>query len=169
MRIGKIAASDGRTLNDEPLAYSSETSHLVVDPTPSKEHLKIMEMNGGSLVSVNTSVQNEQEFIFYSQEHHLDIIPRVSVRFYVRQVPAAMSGFEGQYSSYLYIGGIPFYESIFFRVTKTHIYFIHKVGAIFVSPTQYYDSIMQDTLFRIKLTVFQNEGLDEPYDSILQT
>lgn len=166
-RTGIIAAMDGRTLNDRPLAYSSETSHLLVDTATSKGHLKIMEMNGGDPISIDTSSAQKKDFIFYSQPHGLKIIPRVSVRFYTRQVPAAMSGAEGQYSSYLFYGGIPFSEQIFFRVDKTHVYFVHRVNSIFLGPTQFYNSIMQDILFRIKLTIFQNEGLDEPYESVL--
>jgi len=168
-RTGIIAAPEGGTLLDEPLNYSSERSHLLVDPSPSKGHLKILEMNGGIMLTVSTNTPETKEYIFYSQDHKVTaFIPRVSVRFYTRQVPPALSGTEGQYSSYLFAGGVPFSESVFFRVDEKKVYFVHQVRST-SGPSQSYNSIMQDILFRIKLTIFQNEGLDEPYDSVLQS
>lgn len=167
-RTGIVAAQDGKTLKDEPLFYSSERSHLIVDPSKSKGHLQLLDMNGGIAMTVSTAVGEKKEYVFFKQAHGLSYIPKVTVRFYTRQVPAAMSGAEQQYSSFIFFGGIPFYEQIFFRVDGDYVYFVHEVGSITSSLIQSYTSIMQDILFTIKLTVFLNEGMDEPYESILQ-
>lgn len=163
-RTGIIAAVSGKTIRDE-LAYSSEDTHLVIDSAPGKDRLKILTMNGGAVIHLSTSSPGIQRVIFKTIPHKQRFIPRVSVRFLARQVPAALSGFEGQYSSYLYTGGIPFYEAILFRVDKTNVYFIHEAGAISGSPLTY-DTLMQDILFQIKYAIFENEGMDEPYESV---
>lgn len=165
-RTGIQAASDGKTLLDEPLAYSSEKTHLVVDTAPGKDRLKIVTMNAGALINLSTAAPGVTRVIFHTIPHKQKFIPKVSVRFLARTVPAVMSGFEGQYSSYLYIGGIPFYEAILFRVDETNVYFIHEGGAIFVSPTQTYATVMQEMLLQIKYMIFENEGLDEPYEAV---
>lgn len=166
-RTGIIVAANGKSLKDEPLAYSSENSHLLIDTSPAKEHLKIIpDFIDGHLITVNSSTGGEIErHIFKSIPHGLPRIPRVSVYFLVRQVPAALSGFENQYSSYLYYGGFPFYEAIFFRVDETYVHLIHEMGVIGETPGGNYDSIMQDILMNIKYMIYENEGLDEPYES----
>lgn len=166
-RTGIIVATDGKTIRDEPLSYSSNNSHLLVDTSPSKKHLDIFETNGGSVLTVSTggSVADVKEFVFHKIDHGLNFIPKVSAKFLIRQGPATLSGFEGLYASYLIYGGVPFSESIFYRVDSKSVHFVHEAFALAGGPVTVHNSIMQDILFRIKYSIYLNEGLDEPYDS----
>lgn len=170
MSSGIIAAQDGRTIEDTPLAYSSEYGHLKVDSRPELERLKIYEGTcGDSALSarrLNGGPIDTKQQVFYRLEHKLDYIPRVSVYMLIRDAPPVIAGFIGSFAGgFITNAGFPFEETIFFRVDEKYVYLIHRASALMFSDNPY-TSLMQTTRIRARIIINSNEVAGEPYESI---
>ena len=159
-RTGIQAAEDGKSIDDRPLAYSSEHGHLMIDTRPGVKHLDIYDGKCGS--QVLTVNNNRKEQVFYKIEHKLPYIPRVSVYMLIRDAPAALASIIGRYAGgWIFYGGVPMSEGIVTRVDERYVYLVHYASMI---STGDYNSILQDMKVRAKIMINSNDVADESYE-----
>lgn len=158
-RNGIIAAQDGKTIDSLPLAYDSSYGHLKIDTRDGVGHIGIYEGKCGKLV-LNTSNTFKEE-IFASYKHNLPFVPRVNCYMLIRDAPAFMASVIGRFAGgHIFYGGVPMSESVFVRITKERIEFVHRSGTIDATA---YNSQLQDMVIRAKFMIFSNEVAGEPY------
>lgn len=167
MKTGIIAAQDGKTIDELPLAYSTEHSHLKVDSRPEMNRLKIYDDKCGtqvlSVIATTFGTAVTVEEVFYKLPHNLKYIPRVTAYMLIRDAPPALASLIGWFAGgYIEMPGAPASESVFFRVDETHISFVHTASTFALTT---YNSILQNMIIRAKIIINSNEAADEPYDS----
>ena len=171
MSSGIRAAQTGKTIDDRPLAYSSENGHLLVDAREELNRLTIYEGSCGPAVlnvvatTIGVEVGKEQEF--HSVRHGLGYVPRVQVNMLIRDAPAALAYTVGQYAGgYIPMPGTPASEKVFVRVTENYLYLMHQAQTSDLTP---YNSILQNMRIRAKIMINSNEVAGEPYDIPFQS
>lgn len=158
-RTGIVAAQDGKTIRDTPQAYRSDYGHLSIDTREEVGHIGIYEGKCGKLV-LNTSNTFKEE-VFATYYHKLPFIPRVNCYMLIRDAPAILASLIGRYAGgNIFYGGVPMSESIFVRVDKDKIEFVHQSGTIDATA---YNSQLQDVVIRAKFMIFSNEAAGAPY------
>ena len=170
-RTGIIAAEDGKTINDTPLAYRSDFGHLKIDTRPSSKHMGLFDIKP----NVPTRTQNAGtdalfDDVFWSIEHNLPFIPKVSLFMLLRDAPATMATMLGRYfGGNLYVQqAVSANESVFMRVDAKTVKLVRRAQSYNVGfPSTNYTTLMQDSLLRVKYMVYSNEASDTPYDTAL--
>jgi len=170
---GIIAAEDGYTINDTPLAYNSSNSHLIIDSREESRHLGIVDMYCGSQIwTLDSGVASYYEEVFYEIKHNLPFIPKVMLYALIRDTPAALSGLIGYYTGgYLNSVGGGFAiirEAIYARVGKTSIKFIRVASSDGTLTDPAYRFTVQSEFHKVRLRykymILSNEESDEEYD-----
>lgn len=170
-RTGIIAAEDGKTINDEPLAYRSDLGHLKIDTRDGSNHLRLFDIKP-SVPARNLNAATDALFDdeFFSIEHNLPFIPKASVFMLLRDAPATMATMLGRYyGGNIYVQQATFAtETIFMRVDAKSIHLIRRAQSYNIGfPATNRTTLVQDTLLRVKYMIFSNEASSSPYDTTL--
>lgn len=169
-RTGIIAAEDGRTINDTPLAYNSSYGHLKIDTRPEVKHIDKFDITmGGPTWNTNAGADFSAEHVFFEIEHHLPYIPRASVYMLVRDAPASFVSLLGKYvGGTLYAGAAWWEERAFMRVDSKKIQLIRSIRAYNTGfPATTRTSQLQSCRVQVKYMIFSNEAAGTPYETSL--
>lgn len=168
---GIIAAQDGQTINNLPLAYNSSNSHLIIDSRESSGHLGIKDLYCGSQVwTLDSGIASYNEEIFLEIYHGLPFIPKVLLYSLIRDAPPTFASFIGYYmGGYIDYGAAGvFNERIWAKVGKTSIKFMRSASSsgVITDPAYRYtmSSTFQKFRMRYKYMICSNEESSEEYE-----